>query len=377
MQPLPDGTHLLHIGPQKTGSTSIQAALHRARPVLAEHGVLYPGPTMRPLEAAGAGLGFARPSGAPAARLERWHDLLRQVHEPGHRIVCVSHEAFGRATDDRARQVVETLGGEHPHVLAVVRGYAGLMPSQWQQRVKAKKRLSYDEWLRVVLGEPRPKDPVWANLWVPHDTVALARRWSAVVGEQNVTLVVGDGTRQQLPRTFERLLGVPEGLLETAGDTRNRSLSYGEVELLRAVNVLAHERGWSDREYFRLVKRGLIPALVRTDKVPGDPAIPPLPGWAAQRLAELSDERIEGLSGLGVRIIGDLEDLRMTPPEAGATDPPALDTVSLVTATRALDGMARGALKKRKRGSRKRPAGPRQVPEKPSLARRVSRRFRG
>lgn len=351
---LPDGTHLLHIGPQKTGSTAIQSALHRARAQLLTHGVMYPGPSMRPAEAAGAGLGFATPTGGPQASIEAWHDLLRQVHEPGHRLVCVSHEAFGRAEAAQAAQVVETLGGDRPHVVAVARRYDRLMPSQWQQRVKAKLRLSYAEWLEVVLGEPAPEDPVWRNLWVPHDTAALAERWSSLVGRENFTLIVADDRdRELLPRTFESLLGVPEGLLDLTGGRRNRSLTYSEVEVLRGLNIGFHDRGWSAQDYYELVHRGVIPALVRSEKSPEEPEIPPLPAWALERLVELSDRRIKDLGTLGVNVVGGLEKLRIDPAAVPTGSADAEVSVSLQTALKALDGLAARAVATRKQDRRR------------------------
>ena len=37
---LPEGTHVVHIGPFKTGTTALQAALHDARPALEAAGVV-------------------------------------------------------------------------------------------------------------------------------------------------------------------------------------------------------------------------------------------------------------------------------------------------------------------------------------------------
>ncbi|NUR67161.1 MAG: hypothetical protein HOQ47_15480, partial [Streptomyces sp.] len=42
---LPAGTRLLHIGPHKTGTTSIQGAMFAAKDRLGEHGVLWPATT--------------------------------------------------------------------------------------------------------------------------------------------------------------------------------------------------------------------------------------------------------------------------------------------------------------------------------------------
>lgn len=350
MQPLPEGTHLIHIGPQKTGSTAIQGAMHRARAELREHGVVYPGPGPRPRAAAAAGLGFDRMSARAGDSMDAWEDLLRQVHAPGVNRVCVSLEAFGRATDEQARRIVGELGGRAPHVVAVARRYDALMPSQWQQRVKTQLSLSYDDWLGVVLGDPAPEDQHWSNLWVPHDTVTLLARWSAVVGSDNVTLIVADETdRLLLPRTFEQLLGVPEGLLQDRGERANTSMTYAQVELLRQLNIVFHDHGWEGR-YVELVRRGVLPALLEVAPTPGDAKVPPLPAWAWRRLVELSDQRIDDLSALSVQVVGNVEELRLPSvapdPHRAATE---VISVPVATAVAALQGLAAAAEKRQQR----------------------------
>ena len=86
--PIPEGSVLLHIGPQKTGSTAIQESLHNAREQLAELGVYYPGPYRRPIEAGWAVLGHRRPARSPRAAhrdLGRAHrGAARQHPAPAH-----------------------------------------------------------------------------------------------------------------------------------------------------------------------------------------------------------------------------------------------------------------------------------------------------
>ena len=388
---LPGGTHLIHIGPQKTGSTAIQAALHAKRDEVLEHGVVYPGPTMRPAEAASAGLGFPTPRGAPAARREAWDDLLRQVREAGGRRICISHEAFGRATDLQAQRVVSELGGGRPHILAVARRYDSLLPSQWQQRVKAGEHLAYHDWLKVVLDDGQSARAEWRNLWVPHDTRRLVERWAGLVGPENFTLVVSDDNdRALLPRTFEALLGLPDGMLQVVPDKTNRSLSFNEVELLRRVNLLFHEQGWGDRDYYYLVYRGLIRRMVKSPMPEGDTAIPSLPDWAAERVAELSRQRVESLRESGIRVLGELD--RLAPePAARPSDAAEVTQISLESALRALEGMAVGARHmrwdlrdrhavqrrravKRARRSARATAPPPQPPPPPTLRSRVRSR---
>lgn len=345
MHPLPDGTHLLHIGPQKTGSTALQAAMHRARGTLAEHGVCYPGPGPRPREAAAAGLGFRRNDGRRKRDDDAFQRLLRQVHDPSFRRVCVSLEAFGRATDEQIHRIVDQLGGEKPHVLAVARRYDTLMPSQWQQRVKSQMALTYEEWLRIVLGDDH-EEPRWVNVWVPHDTVSLVRRWSAVVGPENLTLIIGDERdRDRLPRTVEMMLDLPEGTIDTSVGRSNQSLTYPQVELLRRLNVAFHERGWKHSDYHGLVRRGLVPRLLEGSAPTTEARIPPLPGWARERLVELSERRIEGLRDLPVRVIGDPEALRVAPdPDADDIPPPA-EMLAIDSALLALEGMVKASVR--------------------------------
>lgn len=342
MDALPGGTHLIHIGPQKTGSTAIQAALHAARAELREHGVVYPGPSSKPREAAEMGLGFGRIT--PRGSMDAWHDLLRQVNDPTARLVCVSLEAFGRATDEQIERVVAELGGDRPHVLSVARRYDTLLPSQWQQRVKSQLRLTYDEWLRVVLGDPAPEDPHWANVWVPHDTVDLLSRWSRVVGPENVTLVVRDEQdRDQLVRCLEQLLGLPAGLLRADAGRANSSLSATQTELVRSINDLFHDREWIGSEPHEALRMAAVRALVNTAPAPGEPRTQPTPAWAWDRLVELSDRRIAGLGELPVRVIGDPEWLRVSRPEGHTEDADSAARVDVDTAARALAAVIEAA----------------------------------
>jgi hypothetical protein len=385
VEPLADGTHLLHIGPQKTGSTALQRSLHEQRERLREHGVVYPGPGVRSRLAPGAGLGYPTPIGGKRPHQALWRQMLTEVNDPDARIVCISSEGFGRAPDKQIARTVDALGGDRPHVLLVARRYDRLLPSQWQQRVKARVTLSYEEWLRLVLDPAMHHDPAWRNLWVPHDSVRLAERWAEVVGADNVTVLVSDDSdRILLPSVVERLLGVPQALLTPSEEVGNRSLSHGEVEVLRAVNAHFEERAYAAKRYHRLVHRGLMPALLEQPRDPDDPPIPPLPAWSWATLVERSRERVDGLEQLDVRVVGDPEILLLPdepPPGAvndggdSATTPTHLP---LAIVERALAGLIDGAYHDRriaKERSRRPAVEP--VPERPQPpVRRAKRRPR-
>jgi hypothetical protein len=168
-----------------------------------------------------------------------------------------------------------------------------------------------------------------------------------VVGSDNVTLIVADETdRLLLPRTFEQLLGVPEGLLQDRGERANTSMTYAQVELLRQLNIVFHDHGWEGR-YVELVRRGVLPALLEVAPTPGDAKVPPLPAWAWRRLVELSDQRIDDLSALSVQVVGNVEELRLPSvapdPHRAATE---VISVPVATAVAALQGLAAAAEKR-------------------------------
>ena len=83
--PLPAGTRLLHIGPHKTGTTSIQGALFAAKDRLPAHGVEFPAHTRHPMEAALAAC--ARPAmiGDIVPTDRHWTTLVQQVEATGRR----------------------------------------------------------------------------------------------------------------------------------------------------------------------------------------------------------------------------------------------------------------------------------------------------
>ncbi len=347
---VPPGTHLLHIGPQKTGSTALQSALHRARDQLASYDVVYPGPGQKPTRAIAAGLGLGLGRGATPPRRAAWLDLLAQIDRGDEQRVVISYEKFGRLTGDEVKQVVAELGGRRPHIVTGARRYDRLLPSQWQQRIKAGKRWPYDEWLRAVLidGPPDSADP--HGFWVPHDTVRMVERWAEVVGPDRLTLVVRrEGDPRHLVAAFEALLALPSGLLQPVEDQSNRSLSHQEVELVRSVNIALTGIDHDDHDWHTLFSRGLLPTLVDRPFPVGEDPLPPLPVWARERVDELGEARIDGLRRLGVQMIGDLDSLRtrLVDDEPPAEVTPSPTTVSLETATKAIEGVLLGARRRR------------------------------
>lgn len=320
---VPPGTRLLHIGPHKTGTSALQEAFHRARDKLAEHGVVYAGKEQQPAHAASAIAG-GRPPGLEPPSLAHWEELCAEVAAAGDRRVVISSERFSNADDEAARAVVHSLGGARVHVVVTLRSLLKVLPSQWQEYVKAGAHYTYETWLAGMFQNP-PYERSTPTFWHRHRHDALVERWGSVVGLDNITVVVvDDADPLMLLRAFEKLAGLPSGLLVPGGGSGNRSLTLGEVELVRRFNVELSKCRWLGPQ--RKVIRESVHRRMRRGYTPSpDDARITTPVWAEAAAAEVGREMAENISKLGVRVIGDLSLLTWTPTGAATVaGPPAV-----------------------------------------------------
>lgn len=346
---LPVGSRLVHIGPQKTGTTSIQVALADVRDQLPALGAYYPeGPYRR--RKAGWALGLpGKPTGVEIP-IRHWDELVAEVRAAGDLRVCVSDENFARAEPEVAGRIVRDLGDERVHVVAVTRRLDRFLPSQWQERVKSGVTLSYEDWLERVLGDDPGRRERW-NVWQGHDIGGLVDRWLEFVDRDRFTLVIADESeRSQLPRVFEGMLGLPSGLLAPNPDRSNVGLSWSELEVLRALHDVYRDNGW-EREDWRAMLPSVVEALRSRPERAFGPRTVPLPTWAHARVRELSDARTELVRALPVRVVGDPEHLRVPEDAAEQADPgePLGLPVELVVAA------IEGAVRAERRSASRRP----------------------
>lgn len=313
--------HLIHVGPQKTGTTAIQVALFGVRDQLGDYGVYYPGGSYR-RRRAGWALGLPGAHSGVKVGERDWNALVREVHEAGDVRVCISDENYARADSAVAERIVRDLGGPTTHIVAVAKRFDRLLTSAWQERVKAGQWRTFDQWLRVILGE-EPEDfqyEYW-NFWQGHDFAKLVERWTQFVPPENFTLVIADdGDRSQLYRVFEQLLALPTGLLRSDGSVSNESLHWSELEFLRELRTMYVESGGAPRN-LRSLRRSVISSLRANSSPPLGPKSPPFSDWAVQRLHELGAERAQQAANLPVKVVGDPASLALVElaPDPGVT----------------------------------------------------------
>ena len=324
--PLPAGTRLLHIGPHKTGTTSIQGALFAARERMPAHGVAFPASSRHPMQAVLAACSRGGMIGDTRPTERHWQQLLEQVDATGDSTAVISSEFFADAPDDdTVERVVEQLGGERVHVLVTLRPLVKIMPSQWQQYVQNGLRMGYEDWLEHMLRKA-PYEKPNPSFWRRHRHDRLVERWVRVVGAERVTVVVvDDRDRQGLMRAFEALLGLPAGLLQPVPDTANRSLTLAETEMLRNLNKEFRGNGLPDELYSKLIRNGAVMHMKNACTPASQDVKICTPGWAVEAAAGIGAEMAARITRTGVRVIGDPALLSARPqPAAVAAEEPRI-----------------------------------------------------
>jgi hypothetical protein len=326
----------VHIGFDKTGTTSLQGAFHRDRARLSELGVSYPG-TEPYHKSAGIAVTQARGNtGDRPVTMGDWRALTAEVQAARQGRVFVSSEWLCRATDEQARRVVSGLGDERVHIVATLRPLAKILPSAWQQYVKDGFTGDYESWLHAMLLEPPYSSPTpW--FWIRHSHDVVLARWAAIVGPARVTAIVVDGGEpDRLLRQFEAMLALPDGALHGEHEgKRNASLTHPEAELLRRINTVFRERDLPAELYGTAIRAGMLPRLAdaRSDLASPHPIV--TPRWALERAAEIGAAAAAAIAASGIRVLGDLGSLGTpprvdTPTEAGqdAAIPVEVSTVA-------------------------------------------------
>jgi hypothetical protein len=333
---LPAGSRLLHIGLPKTGTTTLQRGAAVNRATLAEQGVCYPGHEFNHRDAVAAlmqrPLGW-RDRGATLPDRQLWDRLLGEVHGADAERVFISHEFACESDDRQARRFVDSLGRDRLQVAITLRGFADLLPTNWQQFVKSGYTRPFEWWLRQVLGD-RSKLATTPTFYPRNDQAAIVNRWVRLLGPERVTVVIADKRQPDfLIDAFEDLLGLSRGSMASrpvGGYAANRGLSAAEVELVRRLNALMHQQHYDWRRYTILIRHGLIARMQECRRPgPDEPGLV-LPAWAARKALVRAGEYADAIAGSGCRVVGDLALLTAPVRTADAVTPPSELPLDLV-----------------------------------------------
>ncbi len=336
---IPERACLLHIGAPKTATTAIQNASRHQRAALLEAGVCYPGRGLNHARATSALLGESGMKTARAgheSHLEQVLDELAATTAPRR---FLSNELMAGADDSTVEAIVDAFG-PNVHVVITLRGFCEMIPSIWQQYVKERKHIPFDEWLERKFGVD-PDDAVTPSFWRRHDVGALVDRWAGATSPDRVTVAMLDpGDSRSVFRVFEGLLALPDGFFHpraSDGFASNRSLTSAEIELVRAVNAELAGTDTSLEDYRDFMRFGMIGGIQRRRRPPESERRTALPEWAVERAVEAATRGVERVRRSGVHVIGDLDHYAARPAIVGAVPPP--EDVDLDLAAEAVAGI--------------------------------------
>jgi hypothetical protein len=318
---LPEGTRLVHVGPHKTGTTALQAALWNSRPGLLAQGVRHVGRSKNPSTAARSVTDQPSPySTDKPPSIGDWKALVREFSRADEPRVVVSSEFFAWAKPDAISRIREDLDAARIRIAVTLRPLAKVIPSMWQQNVQQGTVTPLDDWVKGVADETN------RSFWFLERHDELIERWAAIVGRERVIgVVVDDEDHDVLMRSFEGLLGVRAGTLVDVPDQTNRSLTWPEAEAVRAFNVAFNAEKLPRDLHARTMRFGAAQHMKRRVP-PRDEARVALPAWAIEPIAALQAAIAGNVRASGVRVVGDL-DVLTRPGPAEPRDPGASNAI--------------------------------------------------
>lgn len=313
IQAIPRGSILLHIGPHKTGTTSLQAALRENSAALKAHGVEYIAQDGKPAANRVARSLLRLPFiGKEVVPYAEWEQFARKVNQSDAPRIILSGEEFSFCGSKEIQELARVFGRDRLHVVITIRPLARILPSHWQLDLRAgatTKRLG--DWLQEKLHPPLIQRcastlGLQRSFWFLHRHDALYQRWAKILRQRAVTVVIVDEENPTAQyEAFEKLLGVPSGAVR--GSTlRNRSMKELEAHTLLHVHNLLKSDGWAAP---RIRQADFIEHLKQAGYEPDQDVKMLLPEWSRIEVGKISESIAAVLLESGARIIGDLASL--------------------------------------------------------------------
>ena len=312
----------LHIGEPKTGTTFVQEAMWANRARLAAQGVMLPGYSHRDHSRASRDLREAvRLAGDPADSWAGEWDVLTGQALRARGAAVISDEVLAACNPPQADRGIRSLLAAEVHVVLTVRGIASLLPAEWQETVKCRGTIPWEQWLADVIGTASAADRrrrAW--FWAVHDTLAILQMWSRHIPADHVHVITvpRQGPAEALWARFASVLGIDSTGMGVPSTHVNCSLGPAEAEFLRRMNGALPD-GMPEWFYTRNIKR-IVAGNVLSARTPqARLALPPAErAWANEQ----SENLVTALRDSKYHIVGDLRDL-LSPAASDSYVPPA------------------------------------------------------
>ena len=293
----------LHIGSPKTGTTFLQQVVWSQKGALRGAGLLLPGQAFNDHWLAYMDLRGGHED-APQC-VGAWARLVGQIGR-WNGDALVSHELFAGLDDAAAGTAVADLNAvcDEVHVVITARDLARQVPAEWQEHLKHRSTVRFEDFLEHV--RTRGARARW--FWRVQDVPALARRWAELVGpgRTHVITVPASGAEPEvLWGRFAGTLGLTPGDFSLDVPHANASVGLEQAELLRRLNVELGDRLTRRGAYSVLVKDRLVHKMLAQRA--GTKLV--LPKIDLDFAVEHGRDVVRELGRLGVDVVGDLDEL--------------------------------------------------------------------
>ena len=298
---------ILHVGPPKAASTSIQQAARANRAALIRDGVL---PIVDARGAVPDLLAVDPLHQSDTVTSGAWARLCREVADARVPYVLISDEKFAWLDDASVHRVVEAFGGDRLRVVIGVRALDRLIPSYWQELLKVGYARSLSEWCTELFAPNVDAHALThhpTRFWRSEDVGAIAHRWVAAIGRARVhCFVVDEASAGETARRAAEALGIRAEHVDSKSERFNRSLSAEHATLLLALNRIT-ARARLPRRLRRAVAHRALESI-RQESATHRHRIMLPEAWMA-RVKERQASVSAALAATGLTIVGDLERL--------------------------------------------------------------------
>src|SRR5262249_34774185 len=216
-------------------------------------------------------------------------------------------------------------------VVLTVRDIASLLPAEWQETVKCRGTVPWEQWLADVIGSTSAADRRRRSwFWTVHDTLANLQMGSQHIPPDHVHVITmpRQGPPEAVWVRVASVVGTEASHIDIPSTRVNASVGLAEAEFLRRVNEALPDSmpGWF---YTQNIKRILAQNVLRARTPQQRLALPRAEqAWAAEQ----SEILVTALRDSKYDIVGDLRDLLSLPAKGRYVAPARLPAGQLLNA---------------------------------------------
>lgn len=301
----------LHVGLPKSGTTYLQAVLHKNKPRLkAQANLLYPGRAWADQVAAVRDLrGMRVPARDRASVKGRWARIVGEIADWDGDSVF-SMEWLCAATPQQIRRLESDLAPARVEVAFTLRDLGRTLPAAWQEFVQNRQEWPWDDFLKEVAAADLTSSRAARAFWAQQDAARLVEVWSRCLSPGQVHVVTAPPAGADpsvLWKRFCRALDLEDTGYEIRDVGSNDSLGWESAEMMRRLNAVTRSYGVDRTSYNKMFKRRMAKdALSQRKRQESKLTVPPEHHSWVRACAR---EQIAALESLGVEVIGDTQDL--------------------------------------------------------------------